>query len=329
LFMNVRISDSQFIEVWNVHQGAQAVAKELGINVRNAHARRRAIEARTGLQLKAVPPHLQDITTLTPVQAAPNHVRHGIDVQSGTVLVFSDAHYWPDETTVAHLALLQLIKELKPKAVICNGDAFDGAAISRFPRIGWDHRPSVLHELQAVQEALGQIEKASPRGCQLIWTMGNHDARFETKLAQSAGEFEGIQGFHLKDHFKKWVPCWSVWINELAASPTIVKHRYKGGRTAGYANQMASGSVSIVTGHTHVLAVQPVSNYSGTFYGVQTGTLADPNGPQFADYTEDNPKDWRSGFAVLTFHKGRLLQPELVQVCGEAEYEFRGKVCRV
>ena len=39
-----------------------------------------------------------------------------------------------------------------------------------------------------------------------------------------------------------------------------------------------------------------------------------PHGDQFIDYREDNPVDWRSGFAILTFYKGMLLMPELVQV---------------
>jgi hypothetical protein len=89
------------------------------------------------------------------------------------------------------------------------------------------------------------------------------------------------------------------------------------------------GGTSIVTGHTHVLAVQPITDYNGTRYGVQTGTLAEPNNMQFADYTEDNPKDWRSGFAVLTWDRGKLLMPELVQVFGEDEVVFRGEIIKV
>ena len=327
--MQSTVTDQEFIELWKQHSGPQSMAQFLAVNVRNIHARRRAIEARQGIKLnsKTRKDESEPAIAGSFVQAAPPNVRYGLTIPDGVVIVFSDAHYWPDETTVAHQALLGLIRELKPKAVINNGDAFDGAMISRFPRIGWDHRPSVVAELRAVQEALGQIEEAAPKACKLIWTMGNHDARYESRLAQAASEYEGIHGFHLKDHFPFWQPCWSVWINE-DTDPTVIKHRFKGGFGAGRANAIAA-STHMVTGHTHVLAVQPVTNYLKTLYGVQTGTLADPNGPQFADYTEDNPKDWRSGFAVLTFHKGKLLMPELVQVCGDSEYQFRGKVWRI
>ena len=57
--------------------------------------------------------------------------------------------------------------------------------------------------------------------------------------------------------------------------------------------------------------------------------LADPNGPQFMDYTEDNPKNWRSGFALLTIVKGRLLWPELVSVWDAKHVCFRGELVKV
>jgi hypothetical protein len=56
--------------------------------------------------------------------------------------------------------------------------------------------------------------------------------------------------------------------------------------------------------------------------------LANPNGEQFVDYTQDGCKDWRSGFAMLTIDRGKLLMPELVQVWDEekGEVQFRGKI---
>lgn len=41
------------------------------------------------------------------------------------------------------------------------------------------------------------------------------------------------------------------------------------------------------------------------------------------------PLDWRSGFGVLTFHRGRLLMPELVQVWDNDSVQFRGKIIKV
>ena len=75
------------------------------------------------------------------------------------------------------------------KCVINNGDSFDGASISRYPRIGWDKTPTLLDELKANQLMLGEIEdeaKKVNKNVKLIWPLGNHDARFETRLAANA-----------------------------------------------------------------------------------------------------------------------------------------------
>jgi hypothetical protein len=237
--------------------------------------------------------------------------------------VFSDAHFWPGVRTTAFKALLAFIRELKPKSIIANGDIFDGASISRFPRIGWDSKPSVREELQACTDRMGEIEEAA-NGAKLYWPLGNHDARFETRLAQNSPEFEGVQGFTLKDRFPAWAPCWSVWIN----GEVVVKHRLKGGIHATRNNTLNAGKTTF-TGHLHQLKVTPLDDYNGTRWGVDTGTLAEPHGPQFLDYTEDGILDWRSGFAVATFHNGQMLWPELCRVLEFGKVDFRGHVIDV
>ena len=328
------ISDELFIATWSELQSPQAVADALGMEVRGVYRRRNYLVSK-GFQMpttnKAGHKLIVDKDKLKQdldrrLAEVRHSVRRGIAMEKGRIIVFSDAHFYPDDETTAFRALLECIKEFKPEVVICNGDAFDGASISRHPRIGWDSKPSVLEELKAVQEHLTAIEEASVHKSNLIWTLGNHDARFENFLAAQAPHYEGVQGFTLKDHFPLWQPCWSFWVND----DTVIKHRWKGGRYAGSNNTTFAGT-SIITGHTHQLKVEPFTDYKGTRYGVQTGCLANPMGDQFVDYTEDNPKDWRSGFAVLTFVDGKLLPPELIQVWDEAagEVTFRGKIWTV
>jgi hypothetical protein len=311
-----QLTDAEFTKLWRTLNSAAAVARHLGINERNAHARRRRIEARYDIQLGCVAQHYK--------QAAPeNAARKHITLDDGVALVFSDAHFWPGVRTTAFRGLLMFIRELKPKLVVCNGDAFDGASISRFPRIGWDSVPVVNDELKACQERLGEIEELA-KGAELYWPIGNHDARFETRLASTASQFEGVKGFTLKDHFPAWAPCWALWVN----NDVVIKHKNKGGPYATRNNTLFAGK-TVVTGHLHSLKVTPFDDYNGTRWGVDTGTLADPNGPQFKDYTEDNPLDWRAGFAVLTFHKGELLWPEIARVKGANQIDFRGMVLEV
>jgi len=54
------------------------------------------------------------------------------------------------------------------------------------------------------------------------------------------------------------------------------------------------------------LQVTAVSDLGGTRYGVDTGTLADPYGPQFS-YCERAPRAYRSGWVFLTYQDGNLL----------------------
>jgi len=310
-------TDKEFIEVWQRFKSAKKVSEELEVDIRNVYRRKKRIEERKGVSLET--------TRQGPLLKTPdNPARKMLGIENGTVIVFSDAHFWPGIHTTAFKGLIWAIKEFQPKAIIANGDVFDGASISRHPAIMWQQSPSVIQELKACEIALGEIEdtaKKARSNTQLIWTLGNHDARFENRLAANAPQYEFVKGFSLKDHFPTWHPCWSCWPTEQVA----VKHRWKGGIHATHNNTVNSG-VSIVTGHLHSLKVTPFSDYNGNRFGVDTGTLAEPNGPQFENYLEDSPTNWRSGFAVLTFHNSRLLWPELVHKWAENQIEFRGKI---
>lgn len=245
-----------------------------------------------------------------------------LQIDTGTVLVGSDPHYYPGIISAGHRAFVEMARRLEPVAIILNGDVFDGSRISRFPPISWKYQPSVAEELKACQERLAEIRRAAPRAA-LFWPLGNHCQRFETRLASVAPEYAHVPGTALKHHFPDWRPCWAVHIG----SKVVVKHRWHGGAHAVWQNVVRSGR-SILTGHLHSLKIMPYTDYNGTRWGVDCGMLADPDGPQFADYTESNAKDWRQGFIVLTFHKGRLLWPEPVWVRGQI-MEFRGQVERV
>jgi len=303
-------------------------------------ARRRSIEVRYNIKLETDPTYKQnrnkELAEKAKVErekreeklkerleATQHSVRRGMELEKGRVIIFSDAHF-TDETTTGFKALLKFIEHFKPKAIVCNGDAFDGAVLSRFPSINYDRKPSVLDELNYCKTHLEAIEKVKPAGCRLIWTLGNHDMRYEAALVARAPEFSGVDGFNLKYHFPNWETCWSFWVND----DTVIKHRHKGGRYAGYNNVQAS-FCNIFTGHTHVLTCSPISTFDQkTYWGVQTGTLADINNESF-QYTEDNAKDWRQGFILASWERGQLLMPEMVMTYGEDEVMFRGEILAV
>lgn len=304
-----KVSEDEFISLVAQYGPAKA-AIHIGTGERKVRERIKRIEERTGVPLYRP-------TKQTAISEVPGRLH--LEVRNGIVLVGGDAHYWPGRISTAHKALVAACKMLAPKAVIMNGDVFDGASISRHAPLGWESRPSVVQELEACKERLDEIRNAATNA-KLYWPLGNHDARFESRLAQAAPEFAKVHGVHLRDHFPEWWGCWSVWINQSV----VVKHRYKGGLHATHNNTVTSG-MTMVTNHLHSQKVTPYTDYNGDRWGVDTGTMADPFGEQF-EYVEDNPRNWRSGFAVLTFKDGRLLQPELVRVIEPGKVDFRGRI---
>ena len=290
------------------------------MSVRSVYARRRRIEENKDTVLSS-PNVSNDIwETMYPK-------RLPIEISDGVVLVGSDAHYWPGVITTAHRGFCHLAKELKPKAVILNGDGFDAAKASRHDRIGWEKVPTLKQEMEAVMDRTHEIMQSSG-DAKLFWTLGNHDLRYESRLSNKVPEYEGVEGFTLRDQFPMWQFAVSLWIND----DVVVKHRYKGGIHATHNNTVNAG-MTIITGHLHSLKVTPFDDYRGTRWGVDTGTMIEPcnitpGGPQ-VNYNEDNPQNHRSGLIVLTFRNGKLLWPEICRVVENGVIDFRGQLISV
>jgi hypothetical protein len=319
--MKAACTEQEFIALWKKHGSVVKVAKELNVSIRNVQSRRRRIEKSLSIILASTSEKSPDFR----INFSQNNVRTNIDLDNGVIIVGSDCHYWPGIISTAHRAFVKIIKDLKPKMVVMNGDVFDGASISRHPVSGWESTPNVKQELEACQDRLNEVEKAA-KGSALHWTWGNHDQRFNARLAAQVGDgFRGIVGMDLKDHFPMWKFSMSIMVNEH----TQIKHRLYNGIHAAYNATLKSG-VSTVNGHLHSLKVMPWTDLTGTRYGVDTGSLANVWGDQFL-YTEDSTRNHRSGFAVLTFYDGKLLPPELCEVLDEDEglAVFRGEVLKV
>jgi UDP-2,3-diacylglucosamine pyrophosphatase LpxH len=305
-------SDEEFMRVWEGLRSAQKVAQHFGAGVRSVHRKRQLLEQRLGKILKSdnrVSPtfHIQE-----------HSARANCEIENGVVMVASDCHYWPDVVSTAHQAFCKLISEIKPALVVMNGDLFDGAGISRFPKSSYTRLPTVKEELEAVNQRLAEIRKAAPPGTKFWWTLGNHDMRFEARLVSQVPEYEGVQGFTLKDHFPEWPMSMSLFINR----ELMIKHRFRAGVHATWNNTLYSGT-SICTGHLHRLQATIMTDYNGTRWGIDCGTLADVDGSHM-HYGEDNPTNHCSGFAVLTIVDGTLLHPEFCTVVNGRAY-FRGK----
>jgi PucR C-terminal helix-turn-helix domain len=300
-------------------------ARAIGINERSLHARLKRIEEATGTMVRSAAPKDENGNVIH-VNITRDTRPNPISLGNGVVVVGSDAHYWPgQDASTGHRGMLKVIELIKPDVVIMNGDEFDGAKISRHAPIGWEDQPDVFAELRECQAKMGEIADAARRakpGVHLLGTFGNHTYRLDNFLASHVAQLRGVFGTKFEDHFPDWTYRWAWMANEH----TLIKHRIRGGVHAAW-NNTAAAHITTVTGHTHQLQVTPRSTMSpvnrGTIYGVDTGMLADPWGPQFT-YCEQGPRNWRAGFAVLTFNTGVLMPPELCQVVGEDVIFFRG-----
>lgn len=319
-----RCSEQEFISIWKQNPSASQVAEILKVDVRAVCARRRDIEKRRGIRLAATDPRSPDYMLITH-----DRVEVKLGITNGVVLVSGDLHFRPKhDVPVMHRAMLYLAKKLKPYAIVWNGDVADFPQISRHPSIGWEGYPTVADELETINERSAEVMKAAP-AAKRIWTAGNHDLRFESRLAAVAGEFKNVKGIHLKDHFPEWSPAWFVTVNEGESSHTEIRHREKGGVHAGYNNTKESG-VTMVTGHDHRADVVPYDDRRGRRYGVRHGMGADgPRDPQFVNYLEGKRVNWAAGLAVLTYKDGELLCPELALRYSDDSFQFRGEVIRV
>jgi hypothetical protein len=312
-------SEEEFISAYRELQSTTLVAQRFGMTPGRTKQRKRFLEEKHGITL----PIYDKRAAYNTAEIQQKEVAK-LSIQDGTVLIGSDIHIWPKHRTTMQQAFIHFAKTLKPTAIILNGDVADFPSISRHPSIGWEKIPTVQEELEAIRDWLEELIQASPNS-RRIWAAGNHDLRFESRIANVLPQAAGIDGMHLKDHFPGWQPCWRVDIND----DLVVRHREYGGEHADWNNVVKSGK-SIVTGHDHRLGVVPYTDYTGTRYGVRTGFMCDsPEDKQFVNYLEARRPNWLAGFAVLSFVDGKLLLPEIVKKWSDDECEFRGGIVRV
>jgi hypothetical protein len=315
-----RITDDEFIATWQRLRSPTKVSSALGLTMRHVYNRRREIESRYSISL----PTDEAPTARVPKTGA----QHSLKVSAGNVVVFGDVHKWPgDRPSLAEVAMLRLLEELPNlKAVVLNGDLFDGARVSRHGPTEWMDLPDVKDELAACQEFMQAIEERVPDDVPLLWNAGNHDSRFSIKIATMMPELAGVKGMDLKDHFSdRWSLAWSTMVNEATIGGScLIKHRFRGGIHATWNNTLNAG-VSICTNHLHQLKVTPITDVNGRRYGIDAGTLSRFKGEAKFSYTENNPLNWAEGFAVLTWDaNGLMAPPSLCEVIGNVAW-FRGE----
>ena len=125
-----KFTDDELIGAFQELKSPTLIAKKFNCDVRQVYLRRRNIEAKLGVELKA-----GGIRSTIHEQLDNHPSVKQLEIKDGVVLIGSDAHYWPNIITTAHRGFVHFCDGLKPKVVIMNGDVCDFATISRFPPI--------------------------------------------------------------------------------------------------------------------------------------------------------------------------------------------------
>ena len=308
------VSDAEFIKAWHRLGSPQKVATELGLSIRRICDRRAKLAEREIY-----------LPTLTANRASAEWTpkvefqrQRPFEVDTGTVIIFSDPHWLPDHTPVPTEALKRLCKDLKPQLVICGGDAVDGDTISRWDVTRGHHkRFSIREELDTVREKFNELAAVlgkTPRA----WVLGNHDVRLSRFVISKCPELQDMPGMRLEDWAPKWPLSWTVAVNPGTAGMLVVRHRNQAGMLH---LQAQKSGCHYAHGHTHNLNDNAKPTFNGVRYSIDCGSLADPNSEGF-DYMEGNVPHV-CGFAVLTYQAGRLLKPEFCYL-HEGEMWFRG-----
>ena len=158
-----KLKDEDFALIWNKLGGAELVAKATGLSIRAVYRARTRAEQALGIVLPVHDPKT-DRSGRNKMNLEKIGHRRIMSLKGGLAVIFSDAHFWPGERSTAFSALVDFIKLYKDdiKLVVCNGDAFDGAKISRHSPAQWQNLPDVADELDTCKERLAEIEYAAP-----------------------------------------------------------------------------------------------------------------------------------------------------------------------
>jgi predicted phosphodiesterase len=262
------------------------IANDLGITERGAYMSRDSCQRALGIALPVSRNASRDLFPQL------DHIT--IEAPEVRLLIGSDWHIWPGYYSRAEEAFFKVLASETFDIILLNGDVTDQPQVSRHGPSAGIPVPRLQDEIAEAQVRVAEVARLARkrnRDCRLIWIFGNHDVRMWRYIANNAPEVGEMLTF--EDRFPQWEFSTSLDINNVV----MIKHRWHGGLHAAYNNALRAG-MTLVTGDTHRLSCLRWTDYIGVRYGIETGMLGDPRGPQF-QYADNNPVNWCPGFAEL------------------------------
>lgn len=235
--------------------------------------------------------------------------------------VLSDMHL-----SIIHKPTLSVCEEwcadVRPDELLINGDTFDFAALSSYPK-GADILACAVEEVKLGVQTLNRLHRYTPK-IRVVW--GNHCKRWErTVIGPNAQALRGAVGLTLKEQcaFHGLDPR-VEWTKETARTPglwvtssLVARHGdLQAQHNANVLNIATSRlarnqGVSELVGHHHKAQLAYRTAWDRTSFVMSLPTMADSE-----DYAP--AADWQRGWGVLTLHyaprkPGKKTPPPVVQ----------------
>jgi predicted phosphodiesterase len=217
------------------------------------------------------------------------------------VLTLSDLHF-PYHAELAIEAALAYGDEIKPDAILINGDGFDFYAISRHDKD--PTKPKMLHELECGRQFLGHL-RSRFGGVPIVWKLGNHEERLDAYLQQNAPLLFDVPAFRNFWHQPAgFVEHGITIIGEqrpilLGKLPVFHGHELGRGTIAAPVNPARGAFLrtqhTVLVGHSHQTSGHASAGlWHSEVFCWSTGCLCDTS-PEYARVNR-----WNWGFAHVT-----------------------------
>jgi predicted phosphodiesterase len=211
-----------------------------------------------------------------------------------TKLICGDIHYPFDDSRAVNI-MLKIQQHCRPETVILNGDILDFAELSHFTRDKLEDKPI----RESITDACELIEKLQ-RYSDVVYHMGNHEARLQKYLLSNAPEVEHLIKFNKLINTELNIPIKIVesigrdTMEKYFDDQLLVGHFNRVSRYSAYTAKMLveDYKVNIVQSHTHRLGNFFTTGVDRIYQGHEAGCLCDVH----PVYTHS--PNWQQGFLM-------------------------------
>jgi predicted phosphodiesterase len=224
-------------------------------------------------------------------------------------MVWPDTHA-PYHSEVAVSVALNVLKTIKPDALVILGDFFDCYSVSRFPKDP-SRKSKLRDELDGGIPILDEIEAVGIKDVHFL--KGNHEVRIEALIAAQAPALDGMISIRdeLRIDERGW--HWTDYKKSLKLGHMLYSHDFgRHGVHAGYQGLMDIGG-NICFGHTHKLGTQ----YRGYHTALNCGWLGDV---EMVDYRHADiaKREYQLGFGLVDEDEDGCVWPQAVAIVNDS-----------